>query len=480
MLAFLCLILQAPEAPEASELTPQEDLAAIYGERWTPEARAYTIAGPGVVSVDVYGEVRSSLLVGPTYSERTRISQGTGVVIHDSGLVITNAHVAAPNRNATDPRNFDYEVAFADQFGGARYRARLTSLDRETDLALLKIEAKGPFQAIPLGRSDDLLLGEKVIAIGTPYGNSHSLTSGILSGIHRNVEVRLSRHQNKRFSGLIQTDAAINPGNSGGPLLNIFGHLIGINTATLEQADGIGYAIPVDRVRAILDERLLDVGQSLRFWAGLKVEETQSGELRVVSLHPRGPAAQAGLQVDDRILEVSGSPVNSREDYASEFLVHSRGDEVALAVQTDGQEARNIHLRLRPADWRDTYGLMGFSTKRVTMRVRRNAFLTQSVPVLEIERVFANTGAARLGLQKGDHILAVKLKRAGKETGKGMWQPVRSFQELVALVRGPDFQLGEANLWIQRGEQSYWGMLTFDDPELLASIPATSSEVFGD
>lgn len=450
------------------QLAAQDDPATLYGERWTPEAQVYRLAGPGVVSVDVYANFAGQ---GAPWlpADDASVSQGTGVVIDASGLLITNAHVVEPSQFAGFSPfggrvQLRYQVTFADDFGGHRYEAELVNVDEEWDLALLRILGQGPFHAIPLGHSDDLIKGEKVIAIGSPFGNSHSITSGILSGVHRDVTIETNRGP-KTFQGLLQTNAGINPGNSGGPLLNVYGELIGINNATNPKADNIGFAIPVDQVRVILDQRLLETDYTSDFWAGLKVEDGPEG-VAVASMHPRGPAASAGLQVGDRVLQVDREPVRNRSEFAARLFAHDRDQpNVSLVVERSGRE-REFQLELAAPRLRDSYGLLGFEAERRNIVVRSQGGWLERMNVLQITKLYENTGAARLKLQTGDYIVAVRL-RPTRDNRDG-WTPVPTFAALVALVRSPDFVLDAENLWILRGEQSFHGRLTFDDPEISA------------
>ncbi|MBC8328010.1 MAG: trypsin-like peptidase domain-containing protein [Planctomycetes bacterium] len=453
-------LLIAPLLLAAAQLPGDEDLVARFGDRLTVEARVYQMAGPSVVSIDVFGTV-SRFGLFQQQPVRTQLGQGTGVVIDPSGLVITNAHVAAPFEPGLEAGSVEMEIAFGGDFGGARFKATVLNIDREWDLALLRIEAEGPFRAIPIEDSGELLIGEKVITIGTPYGNDHSITSGILSGMRRDVAVRTADGGRANLSGLIQTDAAINPGNSGGPLLNAYGQLIGINSATLMAADGIGYAIPVDRVREILGERLLDADRSTRFWAGMRVKENGRG-LVVSELHPRGPAALAGLQRGDRLLRIDGAVIGSLQDYAARLLGHAAGEEVPLVVLDQAGEERQVELGLLPPELRETLGLLGFDARPDRITYRRG-WQNRVMQVVRLTRVYRDTTAERLGLRVGDIVVAVRTTAANADDG---WVPVRTMAELVSLVRGPDFKLDGDNIWVLRDEESFKGRLVFDDPDL--------------
>jgi serine protease Do len=167
-------------------------------------------------------------------------SLGSGFIVHRDGYVVTNNHVIDHARQIS--------VELDD---GRKLPAQLISADPEADLAVLRISDKKPFPAIELGDSADLMIGEPAIAIGNPLGYSHSVSSGIVSALHRDLE---DEQAQEKLKNLIQTDAAINPGNSGGPLLNAYGQVVGINTAIRSDAQNIGFAIPVNRLRDLIPE----------------------------------------------------------------------------------------------------------------------------------------------------------------------------------------------------------------------------------
>ena len=456
----LCALVFAPTLV-AQDFPTDSDLTELLGDRWTVEAEVYSLVGPAVVGIDLNAEIHLRDFFGRIQSSKGSVGQGTGVVIDSAGLIITNAHVAAPEVQGLVEGSMKITVSFAEEFGGKKYSATVLNVDRQWDLALLKIDEDGPFHSVPLGQSATMMKGEKVIAIGTPYGNDHSITSGILSGIHRNIQVRTSQGA-KKMPGLLQTDAAINPGNSGGPLLNAHGELVGINVATMDAADGIGFAIPADRVIETLGERLLDVDRSDRFWAGMRVEHGNHG-LQVVSTHPRGPAALAGIQAGDQILKIDQGEVSGISDYAALMLPKQAGDSVKIRIASRTGLEKNIDLKLGAARLRDTLGLLGFDAQRDQVQFRNRAGRRQRMQALRVTKIYPQSGAENLGLEIGDLIVGI-LIRDGK--ADEVWEPVRSTSELVSLVRGPSFVLAKDNFWILRGESSFRGRLLFDSPEM--------------
>jgi len=212
--------------------------------RRTPLVSVVEKISPAVVNISAQSTVREA---DPFFgifglgTERQAQSLGSGFIVDRNGIVVTNAHVVEGASRVT--------VTLLD---GRELEADLLGSDRDADIAVLKVKATN-LPALPLGRSSDLMIGETVIAIGNPFGLSNTVTTGVLSAVGRTVP---SERGERLFTDFLQTDASINPGNSGGPLVNVGGDVIGINSAIISGATGIGFAIPADRVRRVVDDLL--------------------------------------------------------------------------------------------------------------------------------------------------------------------------------------------------------------------------------
>ncbi len=259
----------------------------------------------------------------PPRSYKTQ-SLGSGVIIDSSGHILTNAHVV--------DKASKIFIALSDN--QPELEAKLIGKDNRIDLAILKIIKKGRYPFLPPGHSDDLLLGETIIAIGNPLGLGHSITTGIVSSLKRRIQV-----DRVHSSVFIQTDALINPGNSGGPLININGELIGINTAIARQAQGIGFSIPIDTAKRVMGD-LIKYGRVRRGFLGLDVGPVspafvksagESGVL-VEEVEDNSPADKSGLVPADVILSVDGVIVASPEEFNSLLQTYTPGSKVDFVL----------------------------------------------------------------------------------------------------------------------------------------------------
>lgn len=279
--------------------------------------------------------------VNPMQTEqRVQKGLGSGFIISKDGYVLTNQHVVD---GATE-----INVYFSDQ--DKPVSAKLIGSDAELDLAVLKINSSEDLPYLELGNSDTAKVGEWVIAIGNPYGLDHTVTTGVISAKGRPVQV-----DDRQFKNLLQTDASINPGNSGGPLLNLAGQVIGINTAVNAQGQGIGFAIPANTVKSVIDT-LIEKGKISRPQMGVYIQTLTSVLAEQLDLHiekgaiiagliPGSPAEQAGLRQGDVILEINKQKVEDAGDVTG-FIEKSKvGDKVVLLVDRNGTK-RNVDLTL--------------------------------------------------------------------------------------------------------------------------------------
>jgi len=339
------------------------------GRIWTaPEiARTATFGADEQNNIDIYrmanaATVNISSVVyrqnwfAQVYPER---GQGSGFLINDQGLIITNQHVVSG-------RAPKIEVKLADK---SQYNATILGTDAYHDLALLKINPKGKVPFLKLAISDDLVVGQKVIAIGNPFGFDGTLTTGVVSALGRTIQ-----EQNAVYENMIQTDAAINPGNSGGPLLDSHGAVIGINTMIYgSQSIGIGFALPVSRARAILDEYqsrgriatpiLLvsavyisgDLAEALELPAqgGLLVQAVQAGSSadQAGLRRPRQTVIVGNYEIGvggDFITAIDGKPVDGRDSLQRAVGSKRAGDSLELTVYRNRSSVK-IRVKLDEA-----------------------------------------------------------------------------------------------------------------------------------
>lgn len=345
--------------------------------------------------------------------ERVRGSLGSGVIVRPDGIIVTNHHVIESADEVTvvlaDRREFDAEVVLADP---------------RTDLAILQIDSGSePLPTLNLGDSDEVLVGDIVLAIGNPFGIGQTVTSGIVSATAR------TQQGISDFGFFIQTDAAVNPGNSGGALIGIDGELLGINTAIYSRtgaSNGIGFAVPANMVKSVL-RAALNEGELVRPWLGLRGQSVtndlaaglgldRAGGVLIDEVYPGGPASAAGLNPGDVIMAIDGKEIIDEPALNFRIATKQEGDDVPLAVLTDGFiQERSVALALPPEDPpRDVSKLdgrhpfqgvtVGNMSPRFNEELQINTF-RKGVIVLEVER--RSPSARYQFLIPGDVVLAI-------------------------------------------------------------------------
>jgi len=277
--------------------------------------------------------------------EKRIIGGGTGFIVSSDGLVLTNKHVVIDD-------SAEYEVITND---GQSYPAQVLAKDTINDLAVIKIDSQD-LQPLPLGDSDQIEIGQTVIAIGNALSEfKNTVTRGVVSGINRRVEAG-GNGFSEVIEEAIQTDAAINPGNSGGPLLDLKGNVIGINTAISQQGQLVGFAIPVNEAKRIIDSiekygkivrpflgvRYMIINKQIAAANGLAVDYgaliIKGTNIEDIAIVPGSPADKAGLEANDIILEVGGQKIDENHSLARVLSKYNPGDEVELKILHDGEE----------------------------------------------------------------------------------------------------------------------------------------------
>ncbi|HUM12502.1 MAG TPA: trypsin-like peptidase domain-containing protein [Myxococcaceae bacterium] len=277
---------------------------------------------PGVLNVLTYSEPVEGIVAG-----RVPTATGSGFLLGPEGYVVSNHHVVKDAQWI--------QVRLAD---GRLFDAELVGSDPDTDLALLRVLDGTDLPSVVLGDSDRLEVGDWVVAIGNPFGLDRSVSHGLISAKERVLGVG-------PLDDFIQTDALINPGNSGGPLFNMRGEVVGVNSAVISNAQGIGFAVPINMVKDLLPN-LLDNGHVERGWLGMTVvEEPGKHAAQVVDVYPGGPAAAAGLRAGDRVTTINGRPVDSYLQLLRKISLLAPGTLVRMGVQR-GTAAREFTARV--------------------------------------------------------------------------------------------------------------------------------------
>ena len=412
-------------APLAGQATSAADAV-----RRTPVVQVVERISPAVVNIAAESMVRD---VDPFFGrfmggrERKTQSLGSGLIVDAKGIVVTNAHVIEGASRIV-----------VNTLDGRELEADVLGSDRDADLAVLKVAASG-LPAVPLGQSADLLMGETVIAVGNPFGLGHTVTTGVLSARGRSVP---GESGEATYTDFLQTDASINPGNSGGPLVNLTGQVIGVNTAIVRGAAGIGFAIPADRAQRVVDD-LLRFGELQPLWTGLRMVTLDPEIARregygaargalVESVHENSPADRAGLRAGDLVVGVGGKALAAREDLSTALYSVPAGTPVVLEVR---RGAATLKLSLQAM--RPPAGLGARVLERsVGLRLEARG------GALVVTVVAAGSAAERKGLRPGDRVLSANGQRVGDVEALGR-----------EVLRGLD--RGGVLLMVQRGRYAY-------------------------
>jgi Do/DeqQ family serine protease len=431
--------------------------------RETAVVKAVREVSPAVVNISSAYEVRkrtspfSGFGLNPFFDEffkdffdprferrQQSTSLGSGVIIDgEKGLILTNSHVIQ--------KTGTIKIVLQDE---REFEARIVGADPDSDLAVLKIDSKDRLPAINMGSSADLMIGETVIAIGNPFGFSHTVTTGVISAVNRSI-----RAQDRVYHDFIQIDASINPGNSGGPLLNINGDLIGINTAIYAKAQGIGFAIPIGKARKIISD-LIQYGEVIQAWIGITVQNLDeslakylkvSGNRGIVvkTVETKSPAFKAGIQESDIILRIDNKKLNSVDDYKSVTKSIAAGDTVDAMLWRNGKnQTVLINTTVYPLEMAEdlAFRLLGIKVEDLT-RKKRKAYRIYAREGVMISKIKKNSYLDRIGAEAGDVI---------RQIDDFTIQSSKDFKKAVIKSRRKNTIV----LLLQRGEQGYYITVT--------------------
>ena len=346
---------------------------------------------------------------------------GSGVIISGEGYILTNNHVVEGAQ--------EVDITLADK---REFQGKVVGRDPKTDLAVLKIDAGKNLPAANLGDSGQLKVGDWVLAIGNPFGLSHTVTAGIVSAKGRVIGAG-------PYDDFIQTDASINPGNSGGPLFNMKGEVVGINTAIIPSGQGIGFAIPVNTAKPLIPQ-LVAKGEVTRGYLGVNIQSITPDLAAALKLEGRkgalvadvvsgGPAGQAGIKRGDLIVAYDGKAVEDSHDLPAAVAATPVGKEVTVTVIRDGKEHK-VSARIAKLDSEETiaekpkhaaHGKWGLQLKDLNPEIARELGVEADRGVLIVE-VQPGSPADRAGIQQRDIILEVNR------------QPVKSVKEVKEEV----------------------------------------------
>src|SRR4051812_1438641 len=386
--------------------------------------------------------------VGPDGGVHER-SLGSGVIVDPKGYIITNEHVV--------DRADRVRVQLQNDPPGTLRDAKVIGVDKETDLAVIKIDSKEPLPAAKLGNSDSANVGDWVLAIGSPFGLQSTVTAGIVSAKGRDIVPQ------RQFQSFIQTDAAINPGNSGGPLVDMDGDVIGINTAIFTESQGyqaVGFAMPANTVRTVYNKLIGPEQKGPRGSIGIefnaqpspaiaRVYGVNSGVI-VANVRPGGPADQAGLKTGDAVIAVNGKKVGNGNELVNEISNLAPGSKAKITYMRNGKEAEtSVTIADRAKLFSDRLGTdedtndqeqpteskLGITVKPLSGDLADRLGTPAGKGVI-VQDVKPNSFAEDVGLGRGDVILEVNKQPVNNEDDfRKLQASLKSGQDVVFLVR---------------------------------------------
>ncbi len=369
---------------------------------------------------------------------------GTGFIIREDGLIVTNNHVI---------EGADIIQVQLSEKDGKLFEATVVGTDSRTDIALIKIKPDGKLPVAALGNSSELQVGEWVAAFGNPFGHGHTLTKGIVSSIGREIS-EINRVP------LIQTDAGINPGNSGGPLVNTKGYVIGVNSAIDARGPGIGFAIPIDEVKKILPDLenrgfirkgYLGIGlgdHTPDSAADLGLDEKNPGAW-VAQVEPKSPASKSGLKIYDTITEIDGKKIKNSQDLSDTIAGVGPGTVVTLKVMGQNRKTRTVKVTAgeRPdqkkaakktsvneSEGQTVPHSLGFKVSDIDDAIRADLELPKDIKQPVIVSIERGSPASLAGVRVGDVILEMNGKEAS--TAADVIKNTKKGKNVLRLARG--------------------------------------------
>ena len=376
-------------------------------------------------------------------------SLGSGVIVDPKGYILTNQHVVE--------RADRIRVQLKDDPPGVLHDAKVVGTDRETDLAVIKIDSSKTLSAAKIGNSDSVEVGDWVLAIGSPFGLNSTVTAGIISAKGRNIVPQ------RQFQSMIQTDAAINPGNSGGPLVNMRGEIIGINTAIYTQSfgyQGVGFAMPSNTAASVYNQLIAPEHRVTRGSIGVEFNATPSPAIArvygvesgvtVANVKTGGPSDQAGIKVGDTITAVNGKAVKSGDELVNEISSLKPGTKANVSLVRNGKPQQlAVTIADRAKLYSDRLGdedetaqtapeaesKLGVSVRNLTPELADRLGITPGKGVV-VQDVKPGSFAEDIGLSRGDVVLEVNRQAINSEDDfRRLQAQLKTGQDVVFLVR---------------------------------------------